>query len=284
MFKTWLLGRVFGVELKAHGTLIGLLAIGAVFSLLSGGLGGLLSAALVVGALILSVTLHELGHIAAASFYGNSTRGITLTPIGGIAQLENEAQSPQEEVVVAIAGPAVSFALAGLAALPLALFGPSSLAVLFLQVNLMLGVFNLLPAYPMDGGRILRGVLWSWQGYFKATWNAARAGQAFAVLLGLAGLFLSGSLVIVAIFIGLQATFEIARLRLLRAQALQQGLGDLAEGDAQAVASAIRTREGWVAAASDAVSPRPRAPEPRDARMPGRFTRISWVEGPNGRT
>jgi Zn-dependent protease len=275
MFKTWPIGRVFGVDLKVHGTLFALLAVVALFSLFSGGIGGLLSTALIVVALVLSVTLHEFGHIAAASFFGNTTRGVTLTPIGGVAQLEHEAETATEEIVVALAGPAVSFLLAALAALPLILLGPSTVALVFLQVNLMLGVFNLLPAYPMDGGRVLRGVLWSWQGYFKATWNAARAGQAFALLLALAGLVWSGTLVFVALFVGLQATLELARLRALRAIAFQKhgqlsasALDEILRGGR---ARARARREQAPPAFNDAV------------RGPGRFTKVTWVQGADGR-
>jgi len=276
MFKTWPIGRVFGVDLKVHGTLFALLAVAALFSLFSGGIGGLLSTALIVVALVLSVTLHEFGHIAAASFFGNSTRGVTLTPIGGVAQLEHEAESPLEEIVVALAGPAVSFLLAALAALPLVVLGPSTVAIVFLQVNLMLGVFNLLPAYPMDGGRVLRGVLWVWQGYFKATWNAARAGQAFAALLAVAGLVWSGTLVIVALFVGFQATLELARLRAMRAMAYQQH-GQLSSSALDEVLRGGRSR------ARRAPVNQPPPAFSNEVRGPGRFTKITWVQGADGR-
>lgn len=275
MFKTWPIGRVFGVDLKVHGTLVALLAVAAIYSLFSSGIGGLLNTALIVGALILSVTLHEFGHIAAASFFGNSTRGITLTPIGGVAQLEHEAEGAGEEIVVALAGPAVSFALAALAALPLLVFGPSTVAMVFLQVNLMLGVFNLLPAYPMDGGRVLRGVLWIWQGYFKATWNAARAGQIFAVMLAVAGLWLSGTLVIVALFVGFQATLELARLRALRALAFQQH-GELSTSALDDLLRGGRTRARAQASQGPAAFS-------HDVRGPSPFSKITFVEGADGR-
>lgn len=285
MFKTWSLGRVLGVDLKAHGSLLVVLALGGLYMLVSGGLGSLLGFALVVGALVFSVTLHELGHIGVAARYGNTTRGITLTPIGGVAQLEREAQSPGEEVAVALAGPAVSFALAGLAALPLLLIGPSFVASVFFQVNLMLGLFNLIPAYPMDGGRVLRGALWSFQGYFDATWNAARAGQVFAVLFALSGLFLSPGLLLIGVFIGFQATLELARLKALRlaaqAQHAHPELGQLLSAllrqqqRAQAPAGTPSGASAWQAEPPQAATP---------GSQPAPFTRVTFVRGPDGRS
>lgn len=279
MFKSWSLGRVLGVELKAHGTLLALLALGGVYALATGGLAALAGFALVVVALVFSVTLHELGHIAVAARYGNPTRGITLTPVGGVAQLEREASSPGEEIAVALAGPAVSLALAALAAAPLLFVGPSSVALLFLQVNLMLGIFNLIPAYPMDGGRVLRGVLWIFQGYFEATWNAARAGQGIAVLFVLSGLFLSPALLLIGIFVGLQATLELARLRALRLAAEAQR----DHPELGALLSALLQGRG--SARSAPVMPEWRAPAQSPPAQPSaRFSRVAWVRGPDGQT
>ncbi|MGE0711667.1 MAG: M50 family metallopeptidase [Planctomycetota bacterium] len=218
------LGRVFGVEVRAHTSLLWFLGIGAVLLTIFSGPAALPGAALVVLGLILSVTLHELGHIGAASLFGNGTTGITLTPIGGVAELEREARSPREEVVVALAGPAVSLMLAGAAAIPLAFAGPSLIAEWFLRMNLVLALFNLIPAFPMDGGRVLRGFLWGRKGYLAASESAARTGQAVGVVMGLSGLVLSPMLIAIGIFVFWQASEELRRLRLLRyAQALEQG-------------------------------------------------------------
>lgn len=116
----------------------------------------------------------------------------------------------------------MNVALAAAAALPLFTLGPvlGGLAeplVTFLYVNVGLALFNLTPAYPMDGGRVLRGLLWSRVGNFKATWWAARAGQGFAVLFGVLGLVANPMLVLIAAFVYFQASAELARLRAARA-------------------------------------------------------------------
>ena len=222
--QTYPLGRLFGVEVKAHASLPWLLGLLAVVGLIAGGPGAVLGGAFVVLGLILSVTLHELGHIGAASLFGNRTRGITLTPIGGVATLEREAQTPKEEAVVALAGPAVSLMLAGLAAIPLVAFGPSLVAEWFLRMNLMLALFNLIPAYPMDGGRVLRAALWRKQGYLPASELAAKAGQAFGVLFVVGGLVVSPMLSAVGLYVLWHASAERNRLSAIRlAQRLHQG-------------------------------------------------------------
>jgi hypothetical protein len=139
-----------------------------------------------------------------------------LFPFGGVAQLTREARTGGEEAAVALAGPAVNIVLAGLAAIPLALVGWFEPLTTFLGVNLALAIFNLIPAYPMDGGRVLRGALWKWLGHRKATLFAARAGQAFALLFGILGLFTNVMLVAIAVFVFLHATAELQRVRALR--------------------------------------------------------------------
>lgn len=222
MFQSYDLGRVFGVQLRVHGSVFLMLALLVGASLLSAGLGAAVGTAALLVTLLGSVTLHELGHIGVARLFGNRTDGITLYPIGGVAQLARGSRSATEEVLVALAGPAVNVALAAAAALPLFTLGPvlGGLAeplVTFLYVNVGLAVFNLAPAYPMDGGRVLRGLLWSRVGNFKATWWAARAGQGFAVLFGVLGLVANPMLVLIAAFVYFQASAELARLRAARA-------------------------------------------------------------------
>ncbi|RMG13077.1 MAG: Zn-dependent protease [Planctomycetota bacterium] len=212
MFKTYPIGRPFGVELRVHSTLLWLVGFFALSSLLSEGLFGAVSVLLWVGLLGVSVTLHELGHVLAARLFGIGTTGITLYPFGGIARLTREARTSGEEVVVALAGPAVNVFLAGLAAVPLFLVGPLPGLVPFLGVNVALAVFNLVPAYPMDGGRALRGILWHWMGRVAATRAAARMGQVFAVVFGILGLLSNFMLVVIAVFVYLQASAELRRL------------------------------------------------------------------------
>lgn len=218
MFKSTVLGRPLGVEVRIHGTTLLFLGLFALITLIGGGLGGVLEFAFLATSVLTSVTLHELGHIVAARRFGIGTTGVTLYPIGGLARLTREPRTPREEVIVALAGPAVNVFLAGLSAIPLALFGALTPAAVstFLSVNVVLAVFNLLPAYPMDGGRVLRGALWRRAGYTRATRWAARTGQVFALGFGLLGLFASPMLVLIAVFVFLQASAELGRLELAR--------------------------------------------------------------------
>ena len=214
MFRPLLIARPFGVEVRLHWTLLAFAGFLALASLVAGGAAAAASTVALLVCLLGSVTLHELGHIGAARLFGIGTTGVTLYPFGGLARLTREARTPTEEVVVALAGPAVNVLLAGLAAIPTALFGTLPLVHELMLVNAVLAVFNLVPAFPMDGGRVLRGALWPRLGYRRATTYAARAGQGIAVLFGLVGLFTSVMLVVIAGFVFLQATAELGRLQL----------------------------------------------------------------------
>ena len=140
-----------------------------------------------------SILLHELGHAVVALRHGLRTRSITLFIFGGVAQLEKDPRDGRAEFWMAAAGPLVSLALAGLfyacAALPFV--GPSAAAVAryLALINLILALFNLVPAFPMDGGRLLRGALWGSMGKTRATRIATGAGTFFAFLLIFAGVF-----------------------------------------------------------------------------------------------
>lgn len=206
-------GQPFGVELRLHWTTLLLIGVVVVASSLGAGLGAGLSALLTIGAVLASVTLHELGHIFAASCFGIRTGGVTLFPFGGVASLSRPARSATEEVVVALAGPAVNVVLAALAALPIVLLGPVQPFMTLLAVNVGLALFNLIPAYPMDGGRVLRGGLWSWLGELRATRIAARAGQALAGVFAVAGLLGNPMLLVIGVVVFGQASAELARLR-----------------------------------------------------------------------
>jgi len=135
----------------------------------------------------LSILLHELGHALVGLRYGLRTRSITLFIFGGVAQLENDPPDARVEVRMAAAGPAVSIGLSGLFYLVAmtSLFGPSVAAVAryLALINLVLALFNLVPAFPLDGGRLLRGLLWGSLGKTRATQVAGTAGAAFALLL-----------------------------------------------------------------------------------------------------
>lgn len=156
--------------------------------------------------LFASVLLHELAHALAARQYGVGTRRITLFIFGGVAELEDEPPTPTAEFVIALAGPVASLALAGgfLVLGPAVLIAsgsvPASMAVLWLgRINLMLALFNLVPAFPLDGGRVLRSVLWWWhKDLLRATRVSSSIGQIFAfalIGLGVLGIVTGGDLV-----------------------------------------------------------------------------------------
>jgi Zn-dependent protease/CBS domain-containing protein len=140
-----------------------------------------------------SIVLHELGHAVVARRHGLRTRSITLFIFGGVAQLEKDPRDGRAEFWMAAAGPAVSLILAGLfyACATLPFLGPSAAAVAryLALINLILALFNLVPAFPMDGGRLLRGALWGPLGKARATRIASGAGTFFAFALIFAGVF-----------------------------------------------------------------------------------------------
>jgi Zn-dependent protease len=171
------------------------------------------------------VVLHELGHALTAAHYGIRTRDITLYPIGGVASLERIPENPRQEFLVALAGPAVNVALAlalaailGALHLPIGVenvrvVGGSFLAKL-MWVNVSLALFNLLPAFPMDGGRVLRAALAFKVGHERATVIAARVGQAMALGFGLVGMFGNPMLLFIALFVWSGAHGEASFVRL----------------------------------------------------------------------
>jgi len=225
------LGRIAGTEVRIHLTFFLLLAWLGVEEYQQTGaraaLVGILEACLV----FFCVLLHEFGHALAARHYGIRTPDITLYPIGGVARIERMPENPGEEIVIAIAGPLVNVVIA--AALWLALFGlkapdparvieaRSGLAGFLLGVNLMLLLFNLLPAFPMDGGRVLRALLAMKMGHTRATQIAARIGQFLAIGLGFLGLYGNPMLILVAVFVFIAAANESGSAQL---RSLSRGL------------------------------------------------------------
>ena len=182
MRMSWKLGRVAGIDLYLHPTFLFLF-----LPVLSTGMSPLF----LVG-VFGCVVLHELGHALMARRFGIGTRDITLYPIGGVARLERMPRAPGAELLIALAGPAVNFAIAAglLAVLALgsALVQTSVPLGGFLGelliANLVLGLFNLLPAFPMDGGRVLRALLSGWLGRARATSIAATVGRSLAIVFG----------------------------------------------------------------------------------------------------
>lgn len=171
-------------------------------------------------ALFTCVVLHEFGHALTAARYGIRTRDITLLPIGGVARLERMPEEPQHELWVALAGPAMNVLIAAGLFVGLQVFGATigpalafsvtdgSLLERLMYVNLGLAAFNLLPAFPMDGGRVLRALLATRLDYTRATQIAASAGQAMALLFGLIGFFTNPFLMFIALFVWIGAAQE----------------------------------------------------------------------------
>ncbi|MFW6265853.1 MAG: site-2 protease family protein [Halanaeroarchaeum sp.] len=239
MFKSFRVGSLFGIPLKLDVTLLLILPVFAYIigsqvaeivdvvnlalgtsvdpaPLAAGALPWLLGAAAAVG-LFVGVTLHELGHSLVAIRYGYPIDSITLWILGGIAQLSEQPEDWRHELLIAIAGPVVSVVLGvvlfvGVYLVPAGLDGLRFLLGYLALLNLTLAVFNLLPGFPMDGGRVLRALLARNRPFARATQLAAEVGKAVAILMGLVGLF-GGNLILIAIafFIYIGASGESRR-------------------------------------------------------------------------
>ena len=224
--------RVKGTEIRVHVTFLLLLALMAVSAWGAGGAAGAVRGTAFILLLFGSVLLHELGHAAAARRYGIATPFIILLPIGGIAAMQGMPRQPRRELAVAVAGPAVNVAIALAIAGALRLSGadatpfaaapgePVSLSVSLMNANIALVLFNLLPAFPMDGGRMLRAGLAMRMDYVRATRVAAATGQAFAFLLGMIGLLGNPLLVLIAlvVYIGAGQEAEVVRIQAVTAR------------------------------------------------------------------
>jgi Zn-dependent protease/CBS domain-containing protein len=217
---SWKLVTVAGIDVYVHGTFLLLIAFVAFGDLVAGqGVAAMVRGTLLILAVFTTVVLHELGHALTARRFGVRTRGITLLPIGGVARLEEMPDKPAQQLLVSLAGPAVNLSIAlllfGLVRL---LDGPVGIESIrhaggpfltqLMWINVSLAVFNLLPGYPMDGGRILRALLAMRMAPERATQIAARVGQGVAVIFGLVGLFWSPLLMVIAVFVWLGARAE----------------------------------------------------------------------------
>ena len=217
---SWKLGRLAGIDVYLHVTFLLLVAFFAWSAYAqSGTVASALEAVVYIVALFGSVVLHEFGHALTARRFNIPTRDITLYPIGGVARLERMPDKPIEELWVALAGPAVNVVIAALLFAWLALTGglvpltqmnmlTGPLLQRLLYANISLVLFNLLPAFPMDGGRVLRALLALRLDYVRATQIAALLGQGMAVLFAFAGLFGNPFLLFIAWFVWTAATQE----------------------------------------------------------------------------
>jgi len=227
--------RVFGIDVKVHATFFLILILGAYQWGRLHGLPGAVYGATLMALLFLCVTLHELGHSVVAQFFKIPVREIVLLPLGGIAFMERNPRKPLHELLISIAGPAVNVVIAasllpllgvsarltgldakGLVEGSLTDLSATGMLLWLFAANITLVIFNLIPAFPLDGGRIFRSVLAFYMDYVRATRIAATVGQAFALLFGLLGI-LAGNwiLVLVAAFVffgaGAESTHEQSR-------------------------------------------------------------------------
>jgi len=224
-------GSIAGTAIRIHITfLLFLVWLGTIFYR-QGGAEAAWQGTIFIVLIFLCVLLHELGHVFAARRYGVTTRDVTLWPFGGIASMERMPDKPSEELIVAVAGPAVNVVIAAVLLLWLgprfdlenlaAIENPGvSLAVKVAAANIILVLFNFIPAFPMDGGRVLRALLAMSMGNARATQLAATIGQGFAVAFGVLGIFYNPMLIIIAAFIFLAASGEATQAQL---RALAQG-------------------------------------------------------------
>jgi stage IV sporulation protein FB len=228
VFGSIQIGRILGIPLRVHVTFLILVLVIGVGGYLAGGReqgpAQALWSMLFIVAIFACVVLHELAHSLVARSYGVRVESITLLPIGGVAAMEEMPRAPREEGLMAIAGPLMSLAIAGALygvihllhyAGPTTFVGGPWLQMLF-EANLIIAGFNLLPAFPMDGGRVLRAVLASRMDHVEATNIATSVGQVMAVLIGLAGLFVFHGnlwLLVIAIFIFVGAGQEGKQVR-----------------------------------------------------------------------
>ncbi len=197
MKNAFKLGSFTGIGIYVHWTMSLLLGVVFVFALSQGiSMGETLAALVFVSVLFGCVILHELGHALTAKSFGIPTLDITMYPIGGVARLQRMPREPRQELLIAIAGPAVNLAIAAVLfvvliatgrSLALSLFVESDLNTLgmLMWMNVTLAGFNMLPAFPMDGGRVLRAGLATKLSYKNATRIAAYVGQGMAILFGI---------------------------------------------------------------------------------------------------
>jgi len=232
------IGRFGATTVRVHLTFFLLLAWIGVSAWEKGGLPAARDSVLFIALIFTCVVLHEFGHIIMARRFGIETPDVILLPIGGVARMPRMPQKPAQELAVAIAGPMVNVAIAFLLFLVLGTIQPDDLTriddprVSFLArlaaANVFLVIFNMIPAFPMDGGRVLHAVLAMKLGGARATQIAASIGQALAFALGFLGLFGNPLLIFIAIFVYMAAAGE-ARMSAFNEVARGLSVGDAME-------------------------------------------------------
>ena len=219
------IGEIFGISIRVHIIFILLLFFVGVSTANEEGMRAGLNAVLFLTAVFCCVLLHELGHCLQAQRYGVKVEDITLLPIGGVAHMHEIPEKPSEEVRITLAGLVVSFGIAGFLLLLLiatgrigevgsfSFSGRHFLANLFL-VNVIIGLFNIIPAFPMDGGRVFRALLAMKIDYVHATHIAVTVGQGVAILFAVLGFFFNWLLMLIALFIFMGAGSEEQMVRM----------------------------------------------------------------------
>jgi Zn-dependent protease len=232
MPRSFYLGRAFGIPVSIHPTFFLLPALFAAMRWADGPFAVLFSEILLLS-VFGCVLLHELGHALMGRAFGIATRDITLYPIGGVARMESTGRRPSEEACIALAGPAVNLAIVALLSPLIALlamsglplrpdrameYGPAAVVASYLAslwaANGVLMLFNLLPVFPMDGGRVLRAALATGLGALRATEIAAAIGLVLALMLCLVGVWFGHvTLILVPMFVIFAGQMELAALR-----------------------------------------------------------------------
>jgi Zn-dependent protease len=226
MFGSWRIARILGIDLAIHWTFWLLPAVVIWTWNPEAAFVPLWMHLILIGCLFVCVVLHEFGHALTAQRFGIGTRSITLSPLGGIAQLDRMSHEPWEEFCIAIAGPLVNVAIAlvmGIGTVFSFVLVPGVTELLawrfvaaLAMLNVALVVFNMVPAFPMDGGRVLRAILAGSLGLLQGTRVAVAIGAVLAILMGVAGwLYLENIfLVFIAIFVVFAGQQELRMLEL----------------------------------------------------------------------
>jgi Zn-dependent protease len=226
MFPSWKIARLSGINVFIHWTFWLLPAWVILTQRDSAEKLSLWLNLLLLASLFVCVVMHEMGHALTARHFGIGTRSITLCPLGGIAQLERMSQKPWEEFCIAIAGPLVNVVLAAILAVmfvaglvldpELVDSAAGHFLAILLALNIMMVLFNLLPAFPMDGGRVLRALLANSMGLLRGTRVAVAVGTIVAVLMGVVGVAWAGNpwLVLIGLFVSWSGHQELRVLEM----------------------------------------------------------------------